>query len=135
MRLLFTLLLLLLVSCGQTVSEQTVAGNVVMVGSFMGADAIHRGSGKVSVIAQNTAHTLRLEEDFSVTAGPDLFVWLTKTGGTRAGHLELGRLKGSQGSQNYAIPAGTNLSEYQTVVIWCKAFGVLFASADLVVPK
>lgn len=133
MRMLGVLLLVLLAACGQTVQEQAVEGSVVLIGSFQGADAIHQGSGKVSVIQQTTQQTLRLEEDFSVTAGPDLFVWLTKAGG--AGHIELGRLKGNRGSQNYAIPSGTNLSEYSKVVIWCKAFGVLFASANFGPPN
>ncbi|HKQ22539.1 MAG TPA: DM13 domain-containing protein, partial [Nitrososphaeraceae archaeon] len=43
----------------------------------------------------------------------------------------LGRLKGNIGNQNYEIPIGTDLSKYNTVLIWCKAFSTLFGSAQL----
>jgi len=45
--------------------------------------------------------------------------------------VNLGRLKGNIGNQNYEIPPGTNLSKYDTVLIWCKAFSTLFGSAKL----
>jgi hypothetical protein len=45
--------------------------------------------------------------------------------------VDLGRLKGNIGNQNYDIPAGTDLSKYDTVLIWCKQFSVLFGSAEL----
>jgi hypothetical protein len=40
-------------------------------------------------------------------------------------------LQANIGNQNYAIPAGTEMSKYDTVLIWCRAFSVLFGSADL----
>ncbi|MCP4333110.1 MAG: DM13 domain-containing protein, partial [Gammaproteobacteria bacterium] len=43
----------------------------------------------------------------------------------------LGKLKGNIGNQNYAVPPGTNIAEYQSVVIWCELFGVLFSPAAL----
>ena len=45
--------------------------------------------------------------------------------------VNLGRLKGNVGDQNYKIPEGTDLSKYDTALIWCQAFSVLFGSADL----
>jgi len=42
-----------------------------------------------------------------------------------------GQLKGNIGDQNYDIPAGTDLSAYGSVVIWCEMFGVLFSPATL----
>ena len=36
-----------------------------------------------------------------------------------------------KGSQRYPIPAGVNLKNYPSVVIWCEAFGVLISPADL----
>jgi hypothetical protein len=43
----------------------------------------------------------------------------------------MGRLKANIGNQNYPIPAGTDMTKYDTVLIWCRAFSVLFGSADL----
>jgi hypothetical protein len=45
--------------------------------------------------------------------------------------VNLGRLKANIGNQNYEVPEGTDLTKYGTVLIWCKAFSVLFGSADL----
>jgi hypothetical protein len=45
--------------------------------------------------------------------------------------VNLGRLKGNIGNQNYEIPTGTDLSKYSTVLIWRKAFSTLFGSTKL----
>jgi Electron transfer DM13 len=34
-------------------------------------------------------------------------------------------------SQNYAIPAGTDLSAFKSAVIWCRRFAVGFGVASL----
>jgi len=45
--------------------------------------------------------------------------------------INLGRLKGNIGDQNYAIPAGTDLSTFKSVLIWCKRFNTGFGVASL----
>ena len=45
--------------------------------------------------------------------------------------VNLGMLKGNVGDQNYKIPEETDLSKYDTALIWCQAFSVLFGSAEL----
>ncbi len=45
--------------------------------------------------------------------------------------MNLGKLKGNVGNQNYTIPAGTDVSGFGSVVIWCQLFGVLFSPAAL----
>jgi hypothetical protein len=101
-------------------------------GSFDGADDFHfaRGGARLIEIAPGKV-TLRLE-DFAVRNGPDLFVYLSPsdTGYTKNA-VELGRLKADRGNQNYRVPAGTDVGSFRSVVIWCKQFGVLFATAPL----
>ena len=46
--------------------------------------------------------------------------------------LELGRLKATDGSFNYALPAGTDPSDFASALIWCKQFAHLFAVAPFV---
>ena len=46
--------------------------------------------------------------------------------------VDLGRLRAFKGSQRYAIPAGLDLSKFQSVIIWCEQFSVLISPADLV---
>ncbi|NOJ28474.1 MAG: hypothetical protein DA330_10745, partial [Nitrososphaera sp.] len=40
-------------------------------------------------------------------------------------------LKANIGNQNYEIPDGVDLEKYNTALVWCKQFSVLFGSADL----
>ncbi len=51
---------------------------------------------------------------------------------TKAGFVELGKLKGTDGDQNYDVPAGLDLSRYRAVSIWCRRFSVNFGAAPLV---
>ncbi len=73
-------------------------------------------------------------ENFAVRNGPDLFVYLSPSAdGYADGAIELGRLKADTGNQNYAVPAGAldNPDRVASVVIWCKQFSHLFATAPL----
>ncbi len=46
--------------------------------------------------------------------------------------VDLGGLRAFKGSQRYPIPAGVDLKNYPSVVIWCERFSVLISPADLV---
>ena len=101
-----------------------------VAGSFPG----DRAEGTATIYRlENGQQVLRLE-GFSSTNGPDLFVTL-HTGGNPekdAGeHLQLARLKGNVGDQNYALPADLDLDRYRSVVIWCRAFNIVFGYATL----
>jgi hypothetical protein len=102
-----------------------------LVGVFAGAgDGIHNAEGVAKVIyVEGGSDVLRLE-NFRVTNGPDLYVYLS-TDEQASDFVDLGRLKANNGNQNYDIPEGTDLSKYDTVVIWCKAFSVFFGGAEL----
>lgn len=107
-------------------------------GEFTDADAIHKGSGTATLYRlPDDSHVVRFE-DFRTTNGPALVVYLAKHPSPASaddvvdgGYLELGKLKGNVGNQNYPVPAGTDVSAYGSVVIWCELFGVLFSPASL----
>jgi hypothetical protein len=103
---------------------------VVNQGEFRGADDFHFGRGKALLIeSAPNEYVLRFEE-FSVRNGPDLFVYLsTNPNGYSDDALLLGELKGTDGAFNYEVPAGSDISTYESAVIWCKSFSVLFATA------
>jgi hypothetical protein len=100
-------------------------------GTFLGVnDGIHNAEGTARIIPlQDDTNVLRLE-NLKVTNGPDLYVYLS-TDKNALDFVNLGKLKANNGNQNYDIPPGTDLSKYDTVLIWCKAFSVLFGSAEL----
>ena len=75
---------------------------------------------------------------FETSNGPDVRVYLVAADDAtdsdtvkNAGHVELGRLKGNIGDQNYEIPGDLDLNKYQAVTIWCRRFGVNFGTAPL----
>jgi hypothetical protein len=104
---------------------------LALSGMFVGVgDGIHDAQGMVKILPLDTgANILRLE-DFRSTNGPDLYVYLA-TDKNANDFVSLGRLKATSGNQNYDIPQGTDLAKYDTVLIWCKQFSVLFGSASL----
>jgi len=100
-------------------------------GNFVDADSFHRASGVAKLVRlTDGTYVVRLE-GFQVTNGPDLYVYLTSSRDPSDGFVNLGRLKGNIGDQNYDVPAGTPLDKYRFVIIWCKAFSVLFGYAEL----
>lgn len=111
---------------------------VLAAGMFRDVDSVHKGSGAAGLYRlADGNHLLRLE-NLKVTNGPDLRVFLVRHPGpaasadvTAGSYIDLGALKGNIGNQNYAIAPGTDLSGVASVVIWCKAFGVLFSTAPL----
>jgi hypothetical protein len=105
--------------------------NMLLTASFVGAgDGIYDAQGIAKVIPiEGGGNVLRLE-DLVVTNGPDLYVYLS-TDKSASDFVNLGRLKANIGNQNYPIPGETAMSKYDTVLIWCRAFSVLFGSAEL----
>ena len=115
----------------QTSQTGNETSDSLLIGSFVGVgDGIHDAQGIVKVIPiEDGGNVLRLE-NLVVTNGPDLYVYLS-TDKSASDFVNLGKLKANIGNQNYLIPSGTDLSKYDTVLIWCKAFSVLFGSAEL----
>ncbi len=123
----------------QQVSEQSTSSpQILSTGSFRNGDSFHKGSGKANIYPQADGSYVLRFEDFDVTNGPDLHVYLVKHADPTTsadvndnGYLDLGAIKGNQGSQNYAIAAGTDISLYKSVVIYCQPFHVVFSVAPL----
>lgn len=99
------------------------------VGTFDGL-AGHSGEGRAELLLVNGKYFLRFEDDFRVTNGPDLYVGFGRSG-AYAKEAEIARLKGNVGSQNYEIPASIDINSYNEVWVWCRAFSVPFAKAEL----
>jgi hypothetical protein len=112
------------------------APSALFAGSFHSVAHETRGTATVHRHPDG-ARVLRLTE-FATSNGPDVRVYLIAAPDAtddetvkRAGFVELGKLKGNQGDQNYDIPAGLDLNQYRAVTIWCRRFGVNFATAPL----
>jgi len=119
------------VSENMSVATMSASSNKTLIGNFVGAgDGFHNAEGVAKIIQLADGTDILRLENFKATNGPDLYVYLS-TDKTNADIVNLGRLKGNIGNQNYLIPAGTDISKYNTALIWCRAFSVLFGSAQL----
>ncbi len=122
----------------EAMTEAMTAAGAVKTGAFRDGDSSHRGSGRATIYRlEDGSHVLRLE-DFRVTNGPDLRVLLSSHPDPEnphdvkdQGYLELGKLKGNRGNQNYEIPADLDIDGQRSVVIYCKPFSVVFSVASL----
>ncbi len=103
---------------------------IVAKGKFMGMDNFHRGEGSVKIINTAGKYFIRIEDDFKVTNGPDLFVYFGKDG-KYASETKIAALKGNIGGQNYEVPDSIDVAKYNEIWIWCRAFSVPFARALL----
>ncbi len=108
----------------------------VAQGAFHG-DA-HETSGTATILQLPDGRTVLRFTSFATSNGPDVRVYLVAADsvadeGTvkRAGFIDLGALKGNLGDQNYELPAGTDLTRYRAVSIWCRRFAVNFGAAAL----
>ncbi|MDP6453535.1 MAG: DM13 domain-containing protein [SAR202 cluster bacterium] len=120
-------------------SAGAMAGaEVTRSGEFTDADRFHKGSGDGTIYTLSDGSTLLRLEDFRVTNGPDLRVILSPNPNPQNssevledGYIEVGKLKGNIGNQNYPLPAGIDPLTFNSVVIYCKPFKVVFSVASL----
>lgn len=118
-----------------TTTTTTVPSGPVEVstGSFYGID--HSAEGTATVYEQDGRYVLRFEDDTDIQNGPDLFVWVLPTedyeGGTPPDYLDLGKIKGNVGGQNYELPPEFDPDVHRTVMVWCVRFATPFAAAPL----
>lgn len=98
----------------------------------------HETRGTATIHDLGGGHRVLRLTQFVTSNGPDVRVYLVAAGDatdnatvTRAGFVELGKLKGNEGDQNYDVPADLDLTKYRAVTIWCHRFNVNFATAPL----
>ena len=123
-----------------TTEVATTEGVAVRIktASFRDQDSFHKGSGQAAIYrGPDGSYILRVEE-FRVTNGPDLHVILSaypnpqsRDEVTAAGYVDLGKLKGNIGNQNYPIPINADIASLGSVVIYCVPFQVIFSVATL----
>ncbi len=123
-------------------SEPTIAPTEapkLISGVFVPQEVLPKGS----FTLDPASGVLRFSEDFLVSTGPDLYVILSGASEVNLEYhafsqqvlaspkLDLAQLKAISGAQEYALPAGTDLSQYHSVVVWCQTYSVAFIAAPL----
>ena len=118
-----------------TTVPPTTLPPVPVGGEFVSID--HGTTGAAVLLQDPTGAVFVRLEALDTSNGPDLFVYLSTNppdGPEDAfddDFVNLGRLEGNVGSSNYVVPAGTDLSRYASVVIWCDRFDSAFGAAPL----
>jgi hypothetical protein len=122
---------------GQQMSEQMSGPVALAAGSFHGV--AHDGKGKATIYQLPAGQRVLRLTEFETSNGPDLRLFLVAAPDAsdndtikKAGFVELGKLKGNLGDQNYDVPATVDLAKYQAVTVWCNRFSVNFTTAPLV---
>jgi hypothetical protein len=110
---------------------------VIAGGTFTEIDVLHTAKGTVTIYQlPDDSRLLRLE-DFDVTNGPDLHLYLVRNPKPREqkdvgnDYIDLGALKGNVGNQNYQVPTEADLTAYRGIIVYSVQFGVIFSSAEL----
>jgi len=111
------------------------AKNVQLLsGSFTGESG-HRGEGEAAVVRMAEGGRVVTFTEFDVDPGAGgLRVYLhdgETTSDDLGDFVEVAKLKGTKGDQQYEIPADLDLRRYSTVVIWCVPFSTRIAQAPL----
>ena len=109
-------------------------GSLISMGELMGADMFHTGSGQVLLVRGPDGSLILRFQDYAVRNGPDLFIYLTPDpdGDVHVdGAIQLSEIKATRGNVNYEVPDGVDPSTFRAAVIYCRAFSVLFAHAEL----
>jgi hypothetical protein len=108
-------------------------GGAKRSGTFRG-NSSYNVSG--TAILQQTGNTLKLlfEDNFRSSNGPQLGVFLAKNAPgvlTASNSVNLGALKSTSGRQEYTVPEGVKLSDYDFAVVYCIPFNVAFGFTKL----
>lgn len=114
-----------------TSSGAEIMGSSATRSGLLHGSAGHHAAGSVQLTVDSLI--LTLEE---ITPVPDGRIYLAPGSDHRRG-VELGRLNRSSGVLRYPLPPGLDVTNFDSVVIWCEAFSVEIGRATLsdAVPK
>jgi Electron transfer DM13 len=129
----------ILVLASTTIALHAQSSTPVETGVFHGQ--VHATSGRASIYKGSEGKLVLRLTGFKTSNGPDVHVLLIDAKDAqdndnfltnKTERVELGKLKGNEGDQNYDIPKGTDLAKFRTVAIYCERFNATFGAAPLV---
>lgn len=95
-------------------------------------------SGNWSIEQRGDQHVIVFDKSFDTKKGPDLKILLSPKsidivngGNATDGSVLVAALKNNQGAQEYVIPVGIDLNDYESLLIHCEKFSVLWGGASL----
>lgn len=113
---------------------------VLVRGDFKGVTQNRSAEGSVRLYQLPNGDRILRFEEFLVTPGPGLHVYLLKEKEPlrieqiKKGFFDLGELKGNVGSQNYFLPKNVETKLYRSVAIYSPSLELLYGTARLYLP-
>ena len=117
-------------------AEASIEAAQVSAGDFVRKSK--RISGGWEVVQRGDQTVIVFADNFRAAGGPDLKVFLSPktvsavTGKTATqGSILLGELQSTRGGQEYVLPAGTNIDDFESLLVHCEAYSVLWGGGQL----
>ena len=126
---------------GEQHHDSMAMGDPVFSGTFQKGEA--DAGGTFAIHQDGETAKLHLSEDFATNPGaPDLYLVIGNTTNPIAGkelpypldeseYVSVAKLTSATGAQDYELPADIDLSEDNSVIIWCKQFNATMSYAPL----
>lgn len=111
--------------------------SALVSGDFIQLNALHWGAGTATIYEWADGRRSLQLQNFESARGGDMRIYLSRDPQPLvplqigADFLDLGRLKGNIGDQSYLLPAGHDLTIYQSAVIYCRQFDEVITVATL----
>jgi len=108
--------------------ETMTNATILAQGAFVPVE--HEVAGQALLISDGEKTILRFE-NFETINGPDLRIYLSTSTGIDD-FIDLGPIQATKGNVNYELDPSIDTTKYKYVLVWCRAFGVLFSYAVLI---
>lgn len=115
------------------------AGSVVIAtGEFNPIDIVRGAAGEITIYQlPDGSRLLRFSEDFKSTHAPDIRIILTRNPdptdaqGVGIDYLEIAKLRGNVGAQNYVIPETADFNRYPIMALYSPKYDALIATLTI----
>lgn len=126
---------------GEEAHDHMAMGDPIFSGTFQKGE--YDAAGTFEIDKHGDVTMLRLSEDFATNPGaPDLYLAIGNAANPIADkehpypldegeYVTVAELTSATGAQDYELPADIDLSENNSVVIWCKKFNATMSYAPL----
>ena len=121
-------------SSGATATTAPTA--TTLSGVFDHRAGVDTVAGNVTLGKTSDGKVILRFENLNSANGPDLHVYLSTQASPATTQqvmdgIEIGKLQATTGASNYELAATTDVTQYKSVVIYCKSFSVIFGYANL----
>lgn len=119
----------------QVQSAEVASGSLEGAFSSWGKSSLR---GDWTIVEEGGAQYIELGDNFRAKKGPDVKIFLSPTASAQVtgdnavnGSVFVAQISEFDGSVRIAIPAGTDISQFQSLVFHCEAYSKLWGSSPL----